>query len=74
MAKVLLRCIGKYVHGSGIENVFNECSVFGVYIIQPVLQGKNYVRGVKVMLMWGEAMFRVQVKAFLNEYSIESYT
>lgn len=62
MAKDLLRCIAKSVHGSGIENVFIECSVFGVNVIQSVLQGMNYVSGVKGMLMLGEAMFRLQVK------------
>ena len=73
MAKILLRCLGKYVLGSGVSNVFIECSVFGVNVVQSVLEGKNYVRGVKGMLMLGETMFRLQVKSFLKEHSYESY-
>ena len=73
MAKILLGCLGKYVRGSGVSNVFIECSVFGVNVVESVLQGKNYVRGVQGMLLLGEALFRLQVTSFLKEHSIESY-
>lgn len=73
MAKIVLSCLGKYLRGSGISNVFIECSVFGVNVVESVLHGKNYVGGVKGMFMLGETMFRLQVKSFLEEHSIESY-
>lgn len=60
MTKIVLSCLGKYLRGSGISNVFIECSVF------VVLNGKNYIRRVKGMFVLGETMFRVQVKAFLK--------
>lgn len=62
MAKILLCCLGKHVHVHGIENVLLERSVFGVNMVESVLQRKNYMKGVKGMLMLGETIFRLQVK------------
>ncbi|KAK6182206.1 hypothetical protein SNE40_009938 [Patella caerulea] len=70
MAKILLRCIGRYVKGTGISNVLIECSIFGVNAVESVLQqGMNYARGLKGMLMLGEVFFRLHVALFLNSQS-----
>ena len=50
-----------------------ECSVFGVNVVESVLEGKNYVGRVKGMLIMGETIFRLQVKSFLKEHSTEAY-
>lgn len=73
MAKIVLGCLGKYLRGSGISSVFVECSIFGVNVVESVLQGKNYVRGVKGMMILGECLFRLQVHSFLEENPVHQY-
>ncbi|KAG1677191.1 Solute carrier organic anion transporter family member 1A3 [Nymphon striatum] len=51
----------------------NLWKVFGVNVVESVLEVKNYVRGVMGMLMLGETMSRLQVKSFLKEHSNEAY-
>ena len=34
MAKILLGCLGKYLCGSGAENIWTENLVFGIYVVQ----------------------------------------
>lgn len=64
MVKILIGCLSKYLRGSGISNVFIECSVFGINVVESVLQGKHYIRGVKGMLTIGESIFRLQMNHF----------
>ena len=66
MTKILLACIGKYLTGSGLENVFIENHVFGVKVTESVLKGSNYVRSVKGMFMLAEVIERLKWKAFLS--------
>lgn len=46
MAKVALGCLGNYLKGSGAEYILTESCVFGPNVVEPVLNGKNYVRSV----------------------------
>ncbi len=39
MAKVLLRCAGKYLTGSGMEDALIESEVFGKRVLQSLLSG-----------------------------------
>ena len=43
-AKVLLRCPGRYLRGSGIDDALIESKVFGPNTISTVLSGGHYVR------------------------------
>ena len=41
MAKVALDCIGKYIKGSGAENILIESGVFDLHVVESVLGGKK---------------------------------
>ena len=43
-AKCLQHIIGKYIRGSGLEESFRQTRVFGVEIVDSVLDGTHYVR------------------------------
>ena len=43
-AKYLQHIIGKYIRGSGLEESFRQTRVFGVKIVDSVLDGTHYVR------------------------------
>ena len=45
MAKVVVDCLGKYLKESGAENILVESCVFGVNVIDLVLEARNYSRG-----------------------------
>ena len=45
MAKVVLGCLGKYLKESGAENILVESCVFGVNVVDLVLEARNYSRG-----------------------------
>lgn len=42
MAKVLLRCAGRYLSGSGVDDALIECEVFGKKTLAAVLSGSHY--------------------------------
>lgn len=42
--KVLLKCAGRYLRGSGIEDGLIETEVFGKLTLNSVLEGTHYVR------------------------------
>ena len=42
-AKCLQHIIGKYIRGSGLEEPFRQTRVFGVKIVDSVLDGTHYV-------------------------------
>ena len=73
MAKVVLRCLGKYLKGSGAENIWIESGMFGVNVTESVLNGTNYVRSVKGMQLLGESLRRLQWIEFFKHHSKKSY-
>jgi len=73
MSKIVLACVGKYLKGSGVESIFVETSVFGVNVINAVLNGTNYVRSFKGLLLLGEAMFRLQITEFFQKHPLCDY-
>ena len=74
MAKVTLGCLGKYLKGSGAENILIESSVFGVNVIESVFRGSNYNRSFKGMQLLKEALCRLQWKEFFeSDEKLERY-
>ena len=51
MAKILLGCLGKYLRGSGGENIWIKNLVFGINVVQSVLGGMHYTRSLKGTLL-----------------------
>lgn len=50
--RVLLRCQGKLLRGSGPDDALVECAVFGPVVIVGVKRQPLYVRALTGMLMW----------------------
>ena len=67
MTKIALGCLGKYLKGSGAENILIESGIFGVNVIDSVLSGKNYVRSLKGLQLLKESFARLQWVAFFKE-------
>lgn len=67
MAKIALGCIGKFLKGSGAENILVESGVFGVNVVDSVLSGKNYTRSLKGIQLLKEALCRLQWSSFFAE-------
>ena len=49
--KNALRCAGRYLRGSGIEDALIEPEVFGKLTLNSVLEGNHYVRSFHGMIM-----------------------
>ena len=64
MSKVFLSCIGKYLSGSGAEEIWVEYGVFGVNVTNSVIKGTNFVRSLKGMLLLGELLLRLRTLHF----------
>ena len=56
MAQVLLRCAGRYITGSGLDDALIEGQVFGKKTILSVLSGGHYIRSFQGMLIVTEAL------------------
>ena len=65
-AKCVQHCIGKYIQGSGIEDSLTQTKVLGVKVLKSVLDGTNYARALKVILILSNAITRLKWQAFLK--------
>lgn len=70
ITKVLHGCIGKYLNESGIKNLFIETELFGMNVINQILEGKHYARCVKAYNYLGEAFRRLQIEEFITEENL----
>ena len=51
MAKAAIHCVGKYLRGSDMKDAFVETELFGLKVAQSVMEGSQYVRAVRGLLM-----------------------
>lgn len=66
--KVLLRCCGKYIQGSGASTLWLEAEVFGPTIIEnSVLNGGHYVRSLLGMQLLAECFERLILREFFGQ-------
>ena len=63
-AKVLLRCNGKYLSGSGMDDALIESDIFGKKTLPTVLAGGHYVRSFQAMLIVSEVLDSLLWEAF----------
>ena len=66
MEKVLLKCCGRYLVGSGIDDALIEGEVFGKKVLVSVLYGSHYVRSLEGMFVVSEALYMFAWEAFLE--------
>ena len=70
MVKVALRCVGKYLKGSGAESILLESGTFGVLVVDSVLGGINYSRSLKGLQLLKEALLDYSGKHFSRKVTM----
>ena len=73
MIKIALACLGKYLEGSGAQNIFVENFVFGLNVVEKVMNGSHYKRSMYGMALFAEAMERLQLFEFFKEIKIVKF-
>ena len=71
--RVLLRCQGKLLQGSGLDDALIECGVFGPGVIETVLNGSHYVRALTGMLMVEDVIHKLEWQAFWKHKGKATY-
>ncbi|KAH3752921.1 hypothetical protein DPMN_187547 [Dreissena polymorpha] len=71
--RVLLRCQGKLLRGSGLDDALVECGVFGPGVIETVLNGSHYVRALTGMLMVEDLINKLEWQAFWTRKDKATY-
>ena len=74
MPKAAMYCVGKYLRGSGMEDAFVETETFGLKVAQSVMEGSQYVRAFRGLLIAAEALESMKWDAFWNVHNTEEYT
>ena len=62
--KVLLKCAGRYLQGSGIEDDLIETDVFGKLTVHSVLEGTHYVRSFQGICIISDVINSLMWQAF----------
>ena len=65
-AKCLEHCIGKYIHDTGIDNCLSQTKVVGVKTLKSVLEGANYARSLKAIVILAHTIESLKWEAFTN--------
>ena len=71
--RVLLRCLGKLLRGSGVDDALIECAVFGPGVIESVLNGSHYVRALTGMLIVEDLIQSLQWQVFWHNKDKDAY-
>lgn len=62
--KIIINCLGQYLEDSGIVEALIETEIFGPKVVETVLKGKHYSRGVRGMGVIAEALQRIALREF----------
>ena len=73
-AECLQYSTGKYIRGSELEESLRQTSVFGVKIIDSVLDGTLFVRSLKELLFLAHAVEKLKWSAFTQTIQSDSIT
>ena len=74
LAKDVMACFGKYLAGSGVQNIFIETETFRPNIVETVFTGKHYSRAVRGFSMLAEAMQHLLLEAFIESHNVPENT
>ena len=72
-SRVLLRCAGKLLKGTGFDDAMVECDVFRPVVIESALNGTHYARALSGILIVEDVMTKMVWQAFWGERSKEDY-
>lgn len=63
-SKIIISCLGQYLEESGIKEALIECEIFGPKVVESMLKGNHYSRGVRGMTIVAEALQRLLLRQF----------
>lgn len=67
MEKVIIACCGKYLEDTGVESALVANEVYGPENVKSVMNGGNYVRGIRGMAIVSEVLYTLLFDQFLSE-------
>lgn len=73
LTKVLLKIQGKFLRGSGVDDAFIECAVFGPGVVEAVLNGSHYVRSLAGVLMVEDLVMKLVWQEFWRHNNKQNY-
>ena len=73
-AKCLEHCIGKYIDDTGIDDCLSQTKVVGVKTLKSVLEGTNYARSLKAIVILAHAIESLKWEAFTNNNYMSKYS
>ena len=68
-AKCLQHSIVKYIRGSGLEESLRQTRVFGVKIVDSILDGTHYVQSFKGLLILANAFEKLKMVCIYSNSS-----
>ena len=69
-AKCVEHCIGKYIGGGGIDDILNQTKVFGTKITESIVNGTDYGRSLKAILILSHAFAKLKWQAFFEHHDV----
>ena len=73
MVRILQKCAGKLLRGSGFDDLLIECGTFGQGVMETVLNGKHYYRALAGLLILEDLILSMQWKAFFLTHNQKDY-
>ena len=71
---ILFHCLQKYIQGSNTEGSLKQTQVFGVSVVDSVLNGRNYVRSLKGYFILANAVEKLKWDAFLEHIDLHEFS
>lgn len=62
-----LKCLGKYVDGSGIEVAWEACGMYGSTTVNQILEGRHIYRGIYAHTVTFMALYSLYTKSILSD-------
>ena len=61
-----LKSMGKYIHLSGLDQVFVEADIYGPITIEFIKEGKHIKRGIEAFTRLYLSMYKLYIEHFLT--------
>ena len=71
---ILFHCLQKYIQGSITEGSLKQTQVFGVSVVDSVLNGRNCVRSLKGYFILANAVEKLKWDAFLEHIDLHEFS
>ena len=72
-AKCFEYCIGKYIDKTGINDCLSQTKVVGVKTLKSVVEGTNYTRSLKAIVILAHTIESLKWEAFINNSDMSKY-